>query len=199
MSKRQKPDSPHSIPSRDHRERSISMTYLITFACYGCHLHGDSTGSVDRDHCIPGSRRLESSPTRIAGELSRMRQPAYRMDERRRQAVLAALVHRCSDMDWALLAAHVRTNHVHVVISAEATPERLMNDLKSFASRRLNQLGFDQPYRKRWARHGSSHWLWKQEAVLAAIHYVTEKQGEKMGVYDPRDTSAPFGRGSVDP
>ena len=28
-----------ALPSRDQRERLL--TYLITFACYGCHLHGD--------------------------------------------------------------------------------------------------------------------------------------------------------------
>src|SRR5579871_2231492 len=30
--------------SRDHRER-LPVTCLITFACYGCCLHGDESGS----------------------------------------------------------------------------------------------------------------------------------------------------------
>jgi len=107
----------------------------------------------------------------------------YSMDQSRRQAVLTSLVERCSDRKWALMAAHVRTNHVHLVIAAEVRPERVMNDLKSFASRRLNQLGFDAADRKRWARHGSTRWLWKREAVSAAIQYVIDKQGEKMAVY----------------
>ena len=54
-----------------------------------------------------------------------------------------------------------------------------MNDLKSFASRRLNELGFEPADRKRWARHGSTRWLWKREDVLAALAYVIDKQGEK--------------------
>jgi REP element-mobilizing transposase RayT len=91
------------------------------------------------------------------------------MDPPRRQAVLAAVTERCVTRDWKLMAAHVRTNHVHVVVDAEVRPERIMNDLKSFASRRLNELGFDGADRKRWARHGSTRWLWKREAVLAAI------------------------------
>jgi REP element-mobilizing transposase RayT len=82
-----------------------------------------------------------------------------------------------------LLAAHVKTNHVHVLVEAEARPERVMNDLKSFASRRLNELGFDTADRRRWARHGSTRWLWKREDVLAAVTYVVDKQGEKMAVY----------------
>ena len=113
-----------------------------------------------------------------------MNEPAYRMDERRRQAVLAAILERCSDRHWDLLAAHVRTNHVHLVVEAEARPERIMNDLKSYASRWLNRLGLDGPARKRWARHGSTRWLWKPENVSAAIRYVVDEQGEPMAVFE---------------
>ena len=97
--------------------------------------------------------------------------------------MLAALVERCSDRKWDLMGAHVRTDHVHLVIEAETQPERILNDLKSFASRRLNELCLDGPNRKRWARHGSTRWLWKREAVSAAIQYVIDKQGEKMAVH----------------
>ena len=31
------------------------MTYLITFACYGCHLHGSESGSVDHEHYVQGT------------------------------------------------------------------------------------------------------------------------------------------------
>lgn len=41
------------------------------------------------------------------------------------------------------MATHVRTNHVHVVAEAGVKPERIMNDLKSYASRSLNQANFD--------------------------------------------------------
>jgi hypothetical protein len=132
------------------------MTYLITFACYGCHLHGDEFGSVDKQHNLPGTRALEADPRRLCMERQRMDQASYGMDDRRRDAVLAALLERCSNNGWNLLAAHVRTNHIHLVMGAEAKPERIMNDLKSYASRSLNQLGLDEPTRKRWARHGST-------------------------------------------
>jgi REP element-mobilizing transposase RayT len=160
------------------------MIYLITFACYGCHLHGDATGSVDRKHNLTGSRLAAPDPKRVAAELLQMDQTRYSMDESRRLAVLAALTERCSDRQWILLAAHVRTSHVHAIVEAEALPERVMNDLKSYASRRLNQLGFDGADRKRWARHGSTRWLSTREAVLAAIQYVIDKQGEPMAVYE---------------
>jgi REP element-mobilizing transposase RayT len=159
------------------------MTYL-TFACYGCHLHGAESGSVDQTHNLYGSRLLDANRTRVLAERSQMDQPAYDMDHRRREAVLGAIIERCSDRRWNLRAAHVRTNHVHIVVDAEPQPERIMNDLKSFASRSLNRLKLDEPTRKRWARHGSTRWLWKPQSVSAAIRYVVDQQGESMAVFE---------------
>ena len=113
-----------------------------------------------------------------------MDQPSYGMDGSRREVVLAALLERCQQQHWTLLAAHVRSNHVHLVVEAEASPERVMNDVKSYASRCLNRTGLDGPGRKRWARHGSTRWLWKPEHVSAAIRYVVDEQGERMAVFE---------------
>jgi hypothetical protein len=43
-----------------------------------------------------------------------MEQPPYGMDRRRREAVRTALLKRCTDRGWNLLAAHVRSKHVHL-------------------------------------------------------------------------------------
>jgi hypothetical protein len=59
----------------------------------------------------------------------------------------------------------------------------VMNTFKSYASRSLNRLGVDEPNRKRWSRHGSTRWLWKDEDVQEAIRYVVSGQGEAMQVY----------------
>ena len=159
------------------------MTYLITFACYGCHLHGHASGSVDRQHNLPGSPLMEADQQRASRELQRMEQARYRMDTKRRVVVLAALHERCQQRHWSLLAAHVRTNHVHLVVAGEVRPERIMNDVKACASRCLNRQGWDGPTRKRWARHGSTRWLWQPAHVAAAIRYVVDGQGEPMAVF----------------
>jgi REP element-mobilizing transposase RayT len=122
-----------------------------------------------------------------------MDQASYFMDGTRREAVLAAIAERCSEQRWCLRAAHVRTNHVHIVVDAEVRPERIMNDLKSYASRCLNRLGLDCPDRKRWARHGSTRWLWKKQSVSAVIRYVVDGQGPAMSVFE---ATAPYGHGS---
>jgi REP element-mobilizing transposase RayT len=74
--------------------------------------------------------------------------------------------------------------HVHVVVEAESLPEKVMNDFKTNASRTLNEIGIDALNRKRWARHGSTRYLWKPNDVSAAMHYVTSDQGEPMSVFE---------------
>jgi len=106
------------------------------------------------------------------------------MEHSRREAVLQAILDRSHDRGWQLLAAHVRSNHVHVVLDGDDKPEVMMTQLKSAASRRLNDLSLDDPARKRWARHGSTRRLWDRESVLKAIAYVVEGQGEAMSSFE---------------
>jgi REP element-mobilizing transposase RayT len=127
---------------------------------------------------------IEPDAKRVSTEQKMMGQPPYGMDRSRREIVLAAVLERCSEHNWRVLAAHVRTTHVHVVVEADVRPERVMNDLKSYASRCLNRMGLDESDRKRWARHGSTRWLWKEEHVSAAIRYVVDEQGDPMAVFE---------------
>jgi REP element-mobilizing transposase RayT len=160
------------------------VTYLITFACYGCHLHGSESGSVDRDHNTPGTPILEVGSAHAAAEREPMDLDPYHLDQVRRDAVLEAIREVCVHRGWTLLAAHVRSNHVHTVVEAEAPPERVMGDFKAYASRRLNRMRLDEPNRKRWAHHGSTRWLWKPEHVSAAMQYVVAEQGDAMSVFE---------------
>jgi hypothetical protein len=78
----------------------------------------------------------------------------------------------------------VRTNHVHVVVRALTTPERIMNDLKAYASRKLNGAGLDATGRKRWSRHGSTRYLWSQEEIAARVDYTLHQQGAPMETFE---------------
>ena len=99
---------------------------------------------------------------------------------------MATIIDQARYRGWTLLAVHVRTTHVHVVLQAELPPERVMNILKSYASRALNQLGFDGTDRKRWTRHGSTRYLWRDDDVIQAIAYVVHKQGEPLEVFEAK-------------
>ena len=98
------------------------MRYFITFACYGAHLHGDESGSVDRRHNLFGRPSLAPDPQRAAVERRRMNQPAYELDRDSRTVVLQTLQEVCLYRGWNLLAAPVRSSHVHLVVEAESPP-----------------------------------------------------------------------------
>jgi REP element-mobilizing transposase RayT len=159
------------------------VTYLLTFTCDDARLHGDESGSVDPSHNVPGHVLVEPNGARVSSELHRMKQEPYEMDGQRRHNVLAAIREHCEYRCWNLLAAHVRTNHVHVIIEASVAPEKILNELKAYASRKLNQAGLDISDRRRWTRHGSTRYLWKLDEVEAAIGYVAYQQGDPMALY----------------
>jgi REP element-mobilizing transposase RayT len=159
------------------------LRYFITFACYGARLHGDESGSVDRRQNLVGSRLLAPDAKRVMAERRAMLQDPYVLDEADRAVVLEAIRRHCAHRGWNLLAAHVRSNPVHTIVEAEARPERIMNEFKSYATRELNRLTSEGPDRKRWARHGSTRWLWKDEDVRHALQYVIDEQGEPMAVF----------------
>ncbi|MBI3895485.1 MAG: transposase [Acidobacteria bacterium] len=162
----------------------IPLAYLITFTCYGTRLYGDEAGSVDQEHNVPGTPFLAPNPRRVVAEQRQMKQEAYQLDSHRRTVVLDALQKVCAHRGWTLLAAHVRHSHVHMVVTAEAGPEKVLNDVKAYASRALHQTGMDSNSRQRWTRHGSTRYLWKPEEIGAAIHYVAREQGEPMAVWE---------------
>ena len=55
-----------------------------------------------------------------------------------------------------------------------------MRDFKAYASRQLNQ---QEEKSKRWTRHGSTRYLWKNQEVDNAVNYVIAEQGEPMVVF----------------
>jgi REP element-mobilizing transposase RayT len=124
----------------------------------------------------------EGDAQRAAAERHSMNQPPCGLNSDHRSAVLETLRQVCLHRGWNLLAAHVRSSHVHVIVEGESPPEKVMNDFKAYASRALNRLDGEGPDRKRWARHGSTRWLWSDQDVREAIRYVVEEQGETMAV-----------------
>ena len=82
---------------------------------------------------------------------------------------------------WQILALSVRTNHVHVVVAGAAVPpERMMGQLKAWATRRLREAGCVSTNVRVWTHHGSTRYLWKERSVEAAIDYVTDQQGTDL-------------------
>lgn len=140
-------------------------------------------GTVDRENNVPDTAYLSPDRQRARRVRSSMKYAPLRLDQARRNAVLASMRETCAVRGWWLSAAHARSTHVHVVVATSAKPERVLVDLKSYASRGLVKSGLETSSRPKWAKHGSTRWLWEQENVRAAIAYVLNGQGDDMAVY----------------
>jgi REP element-mobilizing transposase RayT len=160
------------------------LAYFITFTCYGSHLHGNDECSIDRQHNQFGMKSLEPSPSLLRYKKSIQKEAPYLLDKNRRAVVLENIQEVCAYKKWQLLAAHVRVNHIHLVVQAgKETPESIMRSLKSYASRALNQSFAESPRRKRWARHGSTRYIWTAESLKTVVEYVKDGQGPPMSLF----------------
>jgi REP element-mobilizing transposase RayT len=167
------------------------LAYFITFTSYGTWLHGRAPGSVDRQHNAPGTPFLPPNPGQEDARRGQMRQPVYVLDDPRRQVVLRTVLEVARHRGWNVWAVHARSNHVHVVVSASARPEKVMSDFKAWASRRLREAFGEDADRDRWTQHGSTKYLWTDEAVADKVAYVVDGQGAPMAVYDSRARAEP--------
>jgi valyl-tRNA synthetase len=179
-------------------------THFITFTTRGTRLHGDPRGSVNPDYNRFGEPWHPVNPDLVTQELKSMTGESVKLDQPRRQVVHDAVLEVCRHRGWTLHALHVRTNHLHVILDADAEPERVMNDFKSYATRRLREAGLAAPDAKVWTRHGSTRRLWHDKALPAAIAYVADGQGVALSpapfVAEKRPAAPaplPNGRGSV--
>ena len=152
------------------------MTYLVTFSCYGTHLHGDERGSWNDGRWQPPQPGFAAVMQRL------MVQEPYELTAVDRPVVLGALVEVCLNRGWSLPAAHVRGTHVHLVLVTSSPIERARSSLKAAATKGLN-LADGQRTRRRWSERGSILALRTPEAVTAAIRYVRDSQGDPMSRY----------------
>jgi len=172
-----------SLSSQLDKPRRVTifrMVYLLTFGCYGQWLPGDERGSVDRtrgEHrggpIAPSASLVEQSLLAMSGSCCALSLPDVRL-------VLKAVREVCSFRGWGLLAAHVRSTHVHLVVDLPGESSDALRDFKAYASRALNR---EHASRKHWSRGGGSQRLVTPEAIRTAVKYVAENQGDEMALF----------------
>jgi REP element-mobilizing transposase RayT len=176
---------PYNSEAVDH-----AIAYFITFTTYGSHLHGDKRGSVLRK-MYP--EPLEPDAARVAMERKLMTGPPVRLDEAQRDRVASTISDVCAFKGWVLHALNVRTNHVHLVVSAgHTTPESVMNTCKAWATRRLRENNLVSLEAQTWTRHGSTLYVRDEAGLERVCGYVIEMQGEDIG--GVRGDALPDGR-----
>ena len=96
--------------------RNKPLAYFVTFTTYGAWLHGDSRSSVVVvNH---STRVIEPSVGLYRSVQSQLKHPMVVLDERQRKTVLETIQQHCRLKEWHLFAAHVRTNHVHIIVQS---------------------------------------------------------------------------------
>lgn len=155
---------------------SKPLAYLITFRTYGTWLPGDERGSVSRQQNRYGDPTVQPSRVFRESVRSRMKHAPVRFDRPSRALVDSAIREVCEHRSWTLHALNVRSNHVHSVITAETNPERVMNDLKLWSTRRLREADSISHGMTLWARHGSTKYIFDETSFVSALEYVLHGQ-----------------------
>jgi REP element-mobilizing transposase RayT len=159
---------------------SEPLAYLITFTTYGTRLHGDERGTVDPKNnkfeapYIPADRLLEATRRDL------LKEAPLTLDAAMRGAVDASLAQHCDYRGWRLMKRNVRTNHVHVVVSADDDPQRMMVQFKAYATRAMRDRELIIGRAKVWTEGGSKRWLFTPDALSAACDYVCNGQGPDL-------------------
>jgi REP element-mobilizing transposase RayT len=169
---------------RDFDDNDFPLAYLITFRCYGTWLHGDARGSTDRNHNVYGTPRIAPNHALEGSDEAQRKHSEIALNSEKRKVVETAVREVCNHRKYLLRAINVRTNHVHTVVSAMQNPEPILNSFKSYSTRALRQAGLLQRTSKPWARHGSTIYLWKEQAVAKAVAYVLLGQGNELFTLD---------------
>ena len=156
----------------------------ITFTTYGSWLHGDKRGSVDKGHNQYGSAFVSPNSGLHKKVQAFLKNPPVILEKIIREVVLEAVLRVCGFRGWVAHAIHVRSNHIHIVVSGDAEPESMMRDFKAYATRTIKKNSNNQALiRKYWSRHGSTKYLWTKENLVSSVEYVKNKQAKKMSLW----------------
>ena len=162
----------------------IPLAYLISFRTYGTWLHGDNRGSIDRFHNHYRSPYLNPNENWHTYNQTLLRAKPLLLNSKQRKSVEAAIRQTCEIRKWSLHAVNVRTNHGHIVVTANCIPEVVLNALKANATRQLREEElWTHPFSP-WADKGSNRRLWNQRSVIRAIDYVLYGQGGDLCGFD---------------
>ena len=90
----------------------------------------------------------------------------------------------CEYRGWTLRAIHVRTNHVHAVVSVgNVSPGNAIRDFKAYSTRALRRAKLWQSNHGPWVDGGSKRYLWNEQSLANACDYVMNGQGENLPEY----------------
>jgi hypothetical protein len=124
-----------------------------------------------------------------------MAEDACRLDEEQRRLVEKTVAEHCQIRRWELHAVNCRSNHFHVVVSADRHPDVVREQFKAWCTRKLKELeqtrlaatrdaspslarrvSVPEIRQKWWVERGSRRYIGDEDSLEAAIRYVRDGQ-----------------------
>lgn len=162
-------------------DTEIPLAIFFTFRCYGTWLHGDERGSIDRHNNVYGTARIYTNNNWNKFNENQLNREPVLLDTAQRKSVENSVKDTCKIRAWILLAANVRTNHIHIVASiGKKSPQQALIALKANATRQLRDDGLWNCEHTPWADKGSKRKLWNEKSIGEAIDYVLYGQGDEF-------------------
>ena len=115
--------------------------------------------------------------------MARMSEGACILDQQQRHLVETTITEHCRFRGWDLRAVNCRSNHLHVVVTADRSAKEVRNQFKAWCTRKLKELqnarghaGDSRIRDKWWAERGSGRYIGDEDSLEAVILYVMEGQ-----------------------
>ncbi|KAA5542146.1 hypothetical protein FYK55_15160 [Roseiconus nitratireducens] len=150
---------------------SDPFTLFITWTTYGTWLPGDYRGWRKR-------KTGEQPPQPLLADWcrNRLKEPAVFLDPRQRIAVNDRIRQHAAIRNWELHAVSVRSNHVHVVVTACVTPKRVRDQFKANATTALRRMRDPMTRQRVWTKGGDIILIDRDDDLQRAVTYVMEAQ-----------------------
>jgi REP element-mobilizing transposase RayT len=158
-----------------HLMNTSPLGLFITWTVYGTFLPGDVRGWKHRS---AGAQLTE--PLLETWHRDRLNHDIITLNYSMQSVAEAAICEICSVRFWSLWASSVRTNHVHVVITApEYNPKLVRDQLKAKATMELRRAFPAWKDRPAWTEKGDIEFLDSDTEIQQCVVYVSEAQDRK--------------------
>lgn len=153
---------------------SFPHALFLTWTTYGTWLPGDPRGWRKWKW---GDRQPQPLLEAWCGQ--RLTNPPICLLPDQRLAVEAAIRAHASIRHWELHALSVRSNHVHVSVSAREIPTKVRNEFKAFGTRALRASPFFLKQERIWPRGGDIEDLDNDYELEQVVRYINEARDRK--------------------
>ena len=148
-----------------------AITYFITWTTYGTWLPGDARGwrKTGNGNMLPQPRLAEWCRNRLS------EQPVVLTLAQRLKVETVCQAH-AGIRGWILHAVQARSNHVHLVVTADKAPKTVRDQFKANATRVLREAPDAITNKTVWTQGGDCEVIDGEENLERVVQYVLEAQ-----------------------